>query len=109
MRKLVPEGEREIVGSPFDGVVGDIRQMNIDIGTKVVVDENCWMHAWKGTRDVSSEVLSGEISASGTMFRTKVILNEKAARYRYTFRVYVNGEYIIYYFYRVVERESGSK
>jgi hypothetical protein len=109
MRKLIPEEGRELLGSPLGGIVGDIILYNVDLGSTVTVDGNSWMHAFKGTQDVSSSVLSGSMSATGNIVTLKTIQSELAAEYRYTFRVLVSGQYIVYFFRRKVERESGAK
>jgi hypothetical protein len=67
------------------------------------------MHAWKGTQDVSASVLSGSLTANGNILQLMSIQNEVAAEYRYTFKVSVNGQWIVYFFRRKVERESGQK
>jgi hypothetical protein len=109
MRKLVPMEGRELIGSPIAGIVGDIILYSIDVGAPVTVEGNAFMHAWKGTTDVSSSVLSGSVSGTGNIVTLKTISGELAAEYRYTFRVKVNGQYIVYFFRRRVERESGAK
>lgn len=109
MRKIIPEDGRELLGSPYAGIVGDVIPYNVDVGTSVEIDGNCWMHAFKGTKDVSSDVLSGSLSAADNIITLKLISNEVAAEYRYTFRALVNGAYIVYFFRRKVERESGNK
>ena len=109
MRKVIPEDGRELLGSPYPGIVGDIVLLNIDLGSTVTIDGNAWMHAWKGTQDVSSSVLSGSLSATGNIVTLKTISGELAAEYRYTFRCLLNGQYIVYFFRRRVERESGAK
>lgn len=109
MRKIIPEEGRELLGSPLAGIVGDVELLNVDLGSTATVDASAWMHAWKGTQDVSASVLSGSMSASGNIVTLKTISNELAAEYRYTFRVLVNGQYLVFWFRRKVERESGAK
>jgi hypothetical protein len=109
MRKLIPEEGRELYKSPYPGIVGDKIQYSVDVGSTVTVDADCWMHAWKGTQDKSGDVLSGAMSTSGNIVTLRIISNELAASYRYTFKVLVNGHYIVYFFRRKVERESGAK
>jgi len=108
-KRLVPVEGREAYDSPKAGIVGDEVTYTADLGGTVIVDGNCWMHAWKGTTDVSSDVLSGSMSANGNIVTLKKISSELAAEYRYTFRVQVNGQYLVYFFRRNVERESGAK
>lgn len=108
-KKIIPDTSREIIGSPFPGIVGDIVRFNIDMGDEVEVDGNAFMHAWKGTTDVSGDVLSDSISANGNILKLKIISGEEAAEYRYTFRAKVKGNYFVYFFRRKVERESGNK
>jgi hypothetical protein len=109
MRKVIPQATRELLSSPYDGGVGDETTYSVDMGAPVVVDSQCWMHAWKGTRDVSGDVLSGSMSANGNIVTLKTISNELAAEYRYTFRVLVNSQRLVFFFRRKVERESGAK
>jgi hypothetical protein len=109
MKKIIPESGRELLGSPFAGIVGDEPQYNIDLGAPVTVDGKSWLHAWKGTTDVSANVISGSMTTSGNVLKFPVISGEVAAEYRYVFKVLVNGQYLVYYFRRIVERESGAK
>ena len=108
-KKLIPETGRELIGSPIAGIVGDSITYSVDLGSTVVADASSWMHAWKGTSDVSSDVLSGALSANGNILALKTISSELAAEYRYTFKALVNSQYIVYFFRRKVERESGAK
>jgi hypothetical protein len=107
--KLVPELGRELTNSPLAGIVGDIVQYNVDLGGTVIVDGNAYMRAWKGTTDVSASVLSGNMTANGNIITLKVISGELAAEYRYTFRVSKDNQYLVFFFRRKVERESGAK
>jgi hypothetical protein len=108
-QKLVTIEGLELTGSPKPGIVGNVVKYTVDLGSTVVVDSNCWMHAWKGTQDVSDSVLSGTMSANGNILNLKTISGELAAEYRYTFKVLIEGNYLVYYFRRFVERESGNK
>jgi len=108
-KRVVPEEGRELLGSPYAGVVGDEITYTVDVGSSAVVDGNCWMHAWKGTTNKSTDVLSEAMSANGNVVTLKKISSELAAEYRYTFKALVNGQYIVFYFRRIVERESGQK
>jgi hypothetical protein len=109
MRKIVPEEGRELIGSPIAGVVGDEIIYNVDMGSTVTIDSDSWIHAWKGTTNVSSSVLSGSMSSNGNIITLKKISNELAAEYRYTIKALVNGQHLVFWFRRRVERESGAK
>lgn len=115
MKRLVPEQGRELNGSPFAGVVGDEPYYSIDLGAPVTLNGYCWFHAWKGSSNVSSTVIDNYtgtyngMTATGNILTLPLIHVELAAEYRYVFKVMVNTQYIIYYFRRKVERESGNK
>ena len=101
----IPSG-RELEGSPEHVVAGDIETKSI-IYPDTVSTTNSFMRAYRGSTDVSDTVLSGSIAASENVLTLKQISGEiGGSTYVYVFRATCLGKALVFFFRRIVEKES---